>query len=74
MYASVNLIIISSGYGLSPAWCHTIPWLSAELLWIENLGINFSEIWNEIENFHWRKSIKSICKMSAILFWAQTQL
>ena len=40
----VKLIIYGSDNGLSPGRCQAIIWTSAEILSIESLGKNFSEI------------------------------
>ena len=39
-----NLVIIDSDHSWSPYWCQAIPWTSDDLLTIETVGTNFSEI------------------------------
>ena len=50
-----KLIITRSDYGLSPGRHQAIIWTSAEILSIGTLGTNFSENFNEIHTFSFRK-------------------
>ena len=47
--------IIGSDNGLSPGQCQAIIWTNAEILLIEHLGTNFSEIVIEICTFSFKK-------------------
>ena len=42
--ASYILVITGSGNGVAPVWFQAIAWNNGDLLSIEHLGINFSEI------------------------------
>ena len=57
----MNWVSIGSGNGLLPIRCQAITWTSADLLSIEPLWTNFSEIWIKIQNFSF---IKMELKMS----------
>ena len=61
-----KLTIIGSFNGLSPERRQAIIWTNAELLLIEPLGTNFSEILIEIQTFSLTK-IREICEMASIL-------
>ena len=52
---SVKWVSIGSGNGLSPVWHQTITWTRAGLLTVGTLGTNFSEIWNGILLFSFKK-------------------
>ena len=61
IYASVNLMCIGQGNGLSPVRRQAITWTNADLLLTGPSGTNFSEIQIEIQNFscmkmHWKMS------------------
>ena len=69
VYASVNWVSISSGYGLSPVRRQAMTWTNAGLLSIGLLGTNFSAIRIGILSFsfkkmHWKLSS---AEMAAIL-------
>ena len=51
IYALVNWVSIGSDNGLSPVLHQAITWTNADLLSIGPLGIKFSEIQIEIQNF-----------------------
>ena len=53
--ASCNLTIIGSDNGLSPGGRQAIIWTNAGKLLMGPLGTNFSEIWNEIRTFSFKK-------------------
>ena len=55
------LIIIGSDNGLSPGRRQTIIWISAGILLIGPLGVNFSEILIEIKIFSFKKCIWKCC-------------
>ena len=57
IYASVNWDSIGSEIGLSSIWRPSIIRTNAEILLIELLGTNFSEILIEIQTFHSQKWI-----------------
>ena len=44
-YASLNVVIIGSGYGLAPVWFQS-HLTSADIFSIGPLGTNFNEIFN----------------------------
>ena len=50
-----KLTIIDSDNGLSPGQCQAIIWTNAQILLIEPLGTNFSEILTEIYKFSFKK-------------------
>ena len=50
-----KLTISGSDNGFSPVWCQAITWTIADLLLIEPLGTNVSEIWKEIPTFSFKK-------------------
>ena len=54
-YALVKLVSIASGNGLSLVRSQAILWTNAELLSIEPLGTNFSEIWIKIQSILFMK-------------------
>ena len=54
IYASMNLVSISSGNGMSPVPHQAITWTNAGLLSIGLLGSNFSEIHIRILSFSFR--------------------
>ena len=41
--------------GLSPVWCQAITLTKADLLSMGPLAINFSEIWDKIKSFLWKR-------------------
>ena len=47
--------MIGSDYGLLPVWRQAIIWTNAEMMLIETLGTNFSEILIEIQTFSFKK-------------------
>ena len=51
----IKLTIIGPDNGLSPGRCQAIIWTNAGILLIWTLGINFSEILNEIHTFSCKK-------------------
>ena len=53
---------------LSPGWRHAIIWTNAGILLIGTLGINFSEILNEVQTFLFKKMQ---LKMSSAKWWQQ---
>ena len=55
IYVSVKYGIIGSDNGLLPSWHQAIIWSIAGILLIVPLGINFSEISNEIHRFSFKK-------------------
>ena len=56
MHIGVSKIIITgSDNGLSPGRRQAIIWTNAGILLIGPLGINFSEIWNKITTFSFKK-------------------
>ena len=55
IYVSMNWVSIGSGNALSPVGCQAITWTNADLLSIVPLGMNFSEIWIEIQSFSFAK-------------------
>ena len=50
-----NMTIIGSENGLLPGWCKAIIWTNAEILLIEHLRTNFSEILIKIYTFSFRR-------------------
>ena len=54
-YASVDWASLGSGNGLSPFRRQAITLTNADLVSIEPLGTNFSEIWIEIQHFSFMK-------------------
>ena len=50
-----KLTIIGSDNDLLPGWCQAIIWSNARILWIRNLGTNFSEILSKIHTFSIKK-------------------
>ena len=55
IYVSVSQAIIRSDNGVSPGQHHAIIWTSAEILLIEPLETNFSEILIQIQTFSLKK-------------------
>ena len=56
MHICVNeIIIIGSDNGLSPGWRQAIIWTNVGILLIGPLGINFNEIWIEINTFSFKE-------------------
>ena len=54
---SQNFVIIGSGNGLLPVWCHAVIWSNCDYLSIRPLRTNYSKIWRIINNFPSRKCI-----------------
>ena len=52
-------VIISSGNGLSPAWCHAIIWTNADSLSTGALATNTDEISIKIQIFFSKNKIKT---------------
>ena len=63
-----KLTIIGSDNGLSPGRRQVIIWTNAGILLIGPLGTGFSEIWNGIQTFSFKKMH---LKMSSISSWLQ---
>ena len=65
----LNLVIIDSDNGLSPGQRQAIIWTNAGILFIEPLGTNLSEIFEEIYTFSFKKMhLKMLLgKMASIL-------
>ena len=55
IYVSMNWVTTDSGNSLSPVRRQAITWTNADVLSIEPLGINFSEIWIKIQNVSFMK-------------------
>ena len=66
IYASVKWVSIGSGNGLLSVRHQAIAWTNADLLSIEHLGTNFSEI--RIKIWH-SSSMKMYLKMSSVKWW-----
>ena len=64
-----KIIIIGSDNGLSPGRRQFIIWTNAAILLIGPLGINFSEIFNEIQTF----SLKKLHLHTMDLLWEKFQ-
>ena len=55
IYSLVSYVIIGSDNALSPDQLQAIIWTNAEMLLIQNLGTNFSEILSKIHTFSLKK-------------------
>ena len=65
IYASVTWVSIGSGNGLSPVRRQAITWATADLLSIEPLGTNFSEIWLQYKLFIHENAYENVvCAMA----------
>ena len=64
-----KLTIIGSGNGLAPGQRQAIIWTNAGILWIGNLGTNFSEILSEIHTFIFKKMHLNMSSAKWRAFW-----
>ena len=66
-YVSVNKVNIGSDNDLASVWHQAVLWTNVGVLLLEPLGTNFSEIWNKVQTYSYKKMS---LKMLSAKWWS----